>query len=65
VVAHDPWGEAQFGERPGVVVDGATALRSGDQRAVDRAGELLLGSALRLGDRLEPWVPAHVCCLLS
>ena len=39
-----------------VVLERDAALGAGDQRAVDRLGQALLGAPLRLGHRLEPLV---------
>ena len=49
-------GEAQLAERGDVVLDRDAALGAGDQRAVDRLGQALLGPPLGLGHRLEPLV---------
>ena len=46
--------ETEFGERPDVVVHGDARLGAGHHRQVHRPGQLPLGTALRLGDRLEP-----------
>ena len=49
-------GEAELAVGGDVVLDGEAPLGAGDQRAVDRLGQALLGPPLRLGDRLEPLV---------
>ena len=46
--------EAKFGERADVVVHRHAGLGAGHHRQVHRPGQPPLGTALRLGDRLEP-----------